>query len=249
MIVPPLQVTELGLLSTHNFITFKHTEGKKVNYLRALCRKNIKYAWVPVFIFSLVYFYRKDMFFSSPLQLRIWLEHFGILAPMAYIILYTLRPILFIPSLPLNLIAAALFGPVLGTLYILIGGLGSATLCYYLGKYSNFEFINKISAKWWYLVDKYTPVGGSFKKMLCLRLVPVFPYDPVSFLAGLSDISYGVYALATLLGMLPGAIAYNFLVNNLLMDKNITISILGLIIAFGLPYFYWQLKIKHAANK
>ncbi len=211
-------------------------------------RDKLKYVWLLLIAFSLFYFYKKHMFFGNPLELRIWLGNFGVMAPVAYVILYTLRPILFIPALLLNLMSAALFGPLWGTIYILAGGLGSATLCYYLARFSQFDFIMRIADKWWVLVDKYTPATGDFQKMLCLRLVPIFPYDPISFLAGLSKIPFHIYALATLLGMLPGAIAYNFLVDNVLSNKNLFTSITFMVIAFLLPYVYWQQKIRTKAR-
>ena len=81
--------------------------------------------------------------------------------------------------------------------------------------------------------------------MLCLRIVPIFPYDPISFLAGLSNIPYKTYALATLIGMLPGAIAYNFLTDSFLSpNTSKSLAIITCLVAFVLPYIYWQQKIK-----
>lgn len=214
-----------------------------MRYLSQHKQELIQYFWLIAPLFCLAYFYHKDMFFGSPLELRIWLERFGSLAPIAYIILYTLRPILFIPALLLNLISAVLFGPLLGIVYMLLGGLGSATFCYFLGKHSNFAFINRLSDKWWNLVDKYTP-NDPFQKMLCLRLVPIFPYDPISFLAGLSQMRFSIYATTTIIGMIPGAIAYNFLMDNLLSNNGVFSGMLGIALAFGLPYLYWQQKIR-----
>lgn len=211
-------------------------------------RDRLKYVWLLLIAICLFYFYKKNMFFGNPLELRVWLANFGAMTPAIFVILYTLRPILLIPALLLNLMSAALFGPVWGTVYTLLGGLGSATLCYYLARYSKFEFIANVADKWWSFVDKYTP-AEHFPKMLCLRLVPIFPYDPISFLAGLSNIPYRVYALATLLGMIPGAIAYNFLVDNVLANKSIVFAISFMVVAFVLPYLYWQQKIFAKASK
>ena len=47
--------------------------------------------------------------------------------------LYTCAPVLFFPSIFLNLSASILFGPMLGIVYLLCGGLSSAVLCYALG--------------------------------------------------------------------------------------------------------------------
>ena len=215
-----------------------------MGYLKKIQTSLLKYIWIILLLLSFIYFYKQNMYFNSILELRVWLAKFGSLAPLAYVLLYTLRPVLLIPALFLNLVAAVFFGPIWGIVYILCGGLGSASLCYYLAKHTNFEFINKIAAKWWNLVDKYSP-KSDFKKMLCLRIVPIFPYDPISFLAGLSDIPYKTYALATLLGMLPGAIAYNFLTDSFLSpDTSKSTALVVFLVAFVVPYVYWQQKIK-----
>ena len=215
-----------------------------MRYLKKIQRLFVKYIWVILLLLSFVYFYKQNMYFNSVLELRLWLANFGSLAPVAYILLYTLRPVLFIPALVLNLASAVLFGPLWGIVYILLGGLGSASLCYYLARHTNFEFVNKIADKWWGFVDKYSP-QSDFKKMLCLRIVPIFPYDPISFLAGLSKIPYKTYALATLLGMIPGAVAYNFLTDSFLSpNTSKTTAVLIFIVAFICPYIYWQQKIK-----
>lgn len=215
-----------------------------MRYLKKIQRLFVKYIWVILLLLSFVYFYKQNMYFNSVLELRLWLANFGSLAPVAYILLYTLRPVLFIPALFLNLASAVLFGPLWGIVYILLGGLGSASLCYYLARHTNFEFVNKIADKWWGFVDKYSP-QSDFKKMLCLRIVPIFPYDPISFLAGLSKIPYKTYALATLLGMIPGAVAYNFLTDSFLSpNTSKTTAVLIFIVAFICPYIYWQQKIK-----
>ncbi len=215
-----------------------------MGYLKRIQASLLKYIWVILLLLSLGYFYKQNMYFNSMLELRLWLANFGSLAPLAYILLYTLRPVLLIPALLLNLVAAVLFGPIWGIIYILMGGLGSASLCYYLAKHTNFEFVNRVAKKWWGFVDRYSP-KSDFKKMLCLRIVPIFPYDPISFLAGLSNIPYKTYALATLIGMLPGAIAYNFLTDSFLSpNTSKSLAIITCLVAFVLPYIYWQQKIK-----
>ena len=70
---------------------------------------------------------------SSVEDVRRWVASYGSLGPLVYIALYTVRPVLFFPSIFLNLSASILFGPMLGIVYLLCGGLSSAVLCYALG--------------------------------------------------------------------------------------------------------------------
>ena len=75
--------------------------------------------------------------------------------------------------------------------------------------------------------------------MLWLRMVPIFPYDPVSLVAGCSSMKPGVYTAATLVGMLPGAIAYNFFSANFLSGYGIWLGVAMLAAAFGIPMVWW----------
>ena len=68
-------------------------------------------------------------------DVRLFVAGYGAVAPLAYVLLYTLRPLLFFPTLLLNLSAGVLFGPAAGTGLVLAGGLGCATTCYLLGRF------------------------------------------------------------------------------------------------------------------
>ena len=51
----------------------------------------------------------------------------------------------------------------------------------------------------------------AFSYLLCLRLVPAFPFFAVNAVAGLSRISLRTFALATLIGIIPGSFAFAWL--------------------------------------
>lgn len=54
-----------------------------------------------------------------------------------------------------------------------------------------------------------------------------------------------LYAAATVLGMLPGAIAYNLLADSILGGRGLYVSVAVVIIAFGLPLAWWALGGEH----
>ena len=80
---------------------------------------------------------------------------------------------------------------------------------------------------------------GSFTKMLWLRTVPIFPYDPVSIIAGSVRLPFKIYGGATCLGMLPGAIAYNFLADSFGTSR-FYMAVVVTILAFGVPLLLWK---------
>lgn len=132
--------------------------------------------------------------------------------PLLYIVLYTIRPLLLFPALILTLAGGLAFGPIWGTVYVVIGGLGGACLCFVLARMFGRQTVRRYFGDKWYFKAVETRIDEQgFRGMLFLRLVPIFPYDPVSCLAGLTSIRFRPYAIATTIGMVPGALAYNVL--------------------------------------
>lgn len=174
-------------------------------------------------------------------DLHKWVESFGVWGSLVYIGLYILRPILLIPSIFFNLSSGILFGPWWGIVYLLIGGLGSALSFFLFGRLSNNKGskLHRYGGKWGKRLDSYLSTEHSFMRMLWLRMVPIFPYDPVSLVAGCSSMKAKVYIGSTLLGMLPGAIAYNFFAANFLSGYNIGLGVVLLLAAFGIPMVWW----------
>lgn len=177
---------------------------------------------------------------QSAEDIRRWVMAFGVWAPLIYIAVYTIRPLLFFPTLLLNLSAGVLFGPYLGIIFLLLGGFGCASLCYSIGRFGGGSWIlNNFGGSWGERLRAYLVGEGSFMKMIWLRTVPIFPYDPVSIIAGSVHLSFKIYAGATLLGMLPGAIAYNFLADSFGTTR-FYIALAVTILAFGVPLIWWQ---------
>ena len=49
---------------------------------------------------------------------------------------------------------------------------------------------------------------NGFLMILLLRLIPLFPFDLISYGAGLTKISYKDFALGTLIGTIPGILVF-----------------------------------------
>lgn len=173
-------------------------------------------------------------------DIRRWVVGFGVWAPLIYVAVYTIRPLLLFPTLLLNLSAGVLFGPWWGIVFLLMGGFGCASFCYLLGRFGGGNWLlRNFGGSLGERLTQYLVGDYSFKKMLILRTVPIFPYDPVSIIAGSVRLSFRIYAAATVLGMLPGAIAYNFLADSFGTPR--FYAALGVtIVAFGVPLLWWQ---------
>ncbi len=148
----------------------------------------------------------------TPEAIKELIVSLGWWGPVLYIILYTIRPLLLFPALILTLAGGLAFGPIWGTVYVIIGGVGGACLCFFLSRKFGRQAVRRYLGEKWYFkaVENKIAMQG-FKGMLFLRVVPIFPYDPVSCLAGVTSVGFRHYVIATAIGMLPGALAYNVL--------------------------------------
>jgi len=183
----------------------------------------------------------------TPESIRNLIVSFGWWGPAVYIFIYTIRPLLLFPAIILTLAGGLAFGPWWGTLYVVVGGLLGACLCFaiartlgqektkkYLGNFSQIQtFDNQI-------------VEHGFRTMLIMRIVPIFPYDPVSYLAGLSNIRFRDYAAATGIGMIPGAFAYNVLGYSLtdILSPTFLMAVVLVIVVMCTPLVYHFVKNK-----
>ena len=177
----------------------------------------------------------------TPESIRNLILSFGWWGPVAYIFIYTIRPLLLFPAIILSLAGGLAFGPWWGTLYVLIGGLLGACLCFAIARLLGREKVKKYLGRFPQIdaLEEQMDKNG-FRAMLIMRVVPIFPYDPVSYLAGLSNIRFGEYALATAIGMVPGAFAYNVLGYSLtdMMSPTFLMAVALVILVMFTPLVY-----------
>lgn len=134
----------------------------------------------------------------------------GALAPLAFMVIYALATVLFVPGMVFSLIGGALFGPFWGTLYNLLGASLGATLAFLAARYIASDWVARKSAG--RLKQVITGVEAEGWRFVALtRLVPLFPFNLLNYALGLTRIRLAHYVLATLICMAPGAAAYTWL--------------------------------------
>ena len=183
----------------------------------------------------------------TPEAIRKVIVSFGWWGPVVYIFLYTIRPLLLFPALILTLAGGLAFGPWWGTLYVVIGGLLGACLCFLIARSLGQEKMKKYIGQFPQIQafdDQIVEHG--FRTMLIMRIVPIFPYDPVSYLAGLSKIRFRDYTAATAIGMVPGAFAYNVLGYSLtdILSPTFLMALALVVIVMFTPLVYHFVKHK-----
>lgn len=127
--------------------------------------------------------------------------------PIAYVILYAIRPLILFPSTLLTLAGGFVFGPVLGVIYTIIASNLSSTVAYFVGRYFGEGLLKEGSGEG--LIQRYATRmrNNSFETVMVMRFI-FLPYDAVSYLAGFLRINYWPFIVATALGSIPGTIAF-----------------------------------------
>ncbi len=127
--------------------------------------------------------------------------------PLIYIAIYAARPLLFFSAVVLTLASGALFGPLWGIFYTLVGSNLSAAVAYGMGRVLGGGLLAKSKESG--TLQRYTErmQANSFETTLVMRFI-FLPYDLVSYLAGFLRISFRSFILATALGSLPGTISF-----------------------------------------
>lgn len=161
---------------------------------------------------TVAYFRLRDLPLT-PDSVRAAVLGWGAFAPLAYILILALRPFLFFPSTLLFIAAGLAFGPVLGTLYAVLGGTIGAVVSFAMARWLGREFIQaRLPPRLRRLQESEWGVGLIF----LLNLVPIVPMTAVCYGAGLSRVPLGMYTLAVVGGLTPRAFAYTFFGDSLL---------------------------------
>lgn len=150
----------------------------------------------------------------EPVQIKEWILSFGLWAPLLYIALYSVRPLVLFPASILSIAGGLAFGPYFGTVYTMIGATAGAILAYLAaGKLKIDLFKTKENDKAAALQRQLEQNG--FLYVLILRLIPLFHFDLISYSAGVSKVKLIPFASATFIGIIPGTFAFTFLGSSL----------------------------------
>lgn len=138
-----------------------------------------------------------------------WLREIGWLGGVLYMVVFTLRPLVLFPVTPITLYGGFVFGAFWGCIYYIIGAGAGAILSFYIARKWGRGIVEKLikGEKLQSFVDRAEKSG--FTVVLYMRLVPIFPFDGISYVAGLSKVRARDYILATMIGIIPGAVVYN----------------------------------------
>lgn len=140
-----------------------------------------------------------------------WVDSLGFWGPFAFIVLYIVATVAFLPGSILTLGAGVVFGVVKGALFVFVGAMLGATAAFIVGRYVARDWVSKKvnrNPKFKALDDAIGREGR--KILLLLRLSPAFPFNLLNYAMGLTRISLPDYVTGTA-GIIPGTIMYVYL--------------------------------------
>lgn len=142
----------------------------------------------------------------SPERVMTYLNATGPFAPVVFMLLMAASVVISpIPSLPLDVAAGTAFGVLPGTVYAVIGAELGAILSFLVGRALGREALTRLLHTQIVFCERCSDRHLVIFVLLA-RLFPVFSFDLISYGAGLTNMSLLAFAVATLLGMIPGTL-------------------------------------------
>jgi uncharacterized membrane protein YdjX (TVP38/TMEM64 family) len=181
-----------------------------------------------------------------------WVAGHGLLAPLAYILVYVVVAAFSLPvSALVSITGGFLFGIVLGASYAVVGATIGAIILFVAARTAFAELLRAKAG------SAIARMEEGFRRdaltyLLVLRLVPLFPFWLVNLVPAFLGVTLRTYVIATFFGVMPGAIVYASVGNGLgavfdsggepdlgiIFTAPILLPILGIVALSLVPVFY-----------
>ncbi len=135
-----------------------------------------------------------------------------IVAWLTTFLVYAACIVLFVPASILTLGAGLLFGVAKGTVVVVIGASLGSAMAFLLARTilrHRIEAMTSGNAKFRALDRAISREGG--KIVLLVRLAVIFPFTYLNYAFGLTGVRFGPYFLTTLIGIIPGTLAFVYI--------------------------------------
>lgn len=188
-------------------------------------------------------------------EIKAWVLGHGAWAAVIYIVTFVILPIFFFPVPVIVLAGGTIFGLFKGSLYTMIGVLINTPIMYFIGRFLLKDFVHKfvnnhMSAK------LRSALESTNQKVLSLvlfiiRLSPIFSYNLVNYISGVTEINFLPYILTTIAGVLPGVIVFINIGENVLNvgSKEFFISLSFLLLLVVISAIISKLFLKNEHEK
>ena len=131
----------------------------------------------------------------------------GTLGWLIFVAAYAVLVLFPTPAAVLTVTGGALFGVVGGTVLVLVGATLGAVLSFEIGRLLGRDAVSRLTKGRLHRVEQLLGNHG-LAAVVAVRLVPLVPFIAINYGAGLSAVSRRDYVLGTMVGMVPGIVAY-----------------------------------------
>jgi uncharacterized membrane protein YdjX (TVP38/TMEM64 family) len=177
----------------------------------------------------------------DPAQVLRSIQDLGIAGKLIYAGILVLAVVVSpIPGTPLTVAAGAVWSPltagIFGTLGVFVGSL----LAYFLGRSLGRSLIQALCGKTIHISQHRGEVYIGWL-LFFSHLLPIVPFDLMSYGAGMIRLSFPLYAIATLLGTIPGTFLLAYLGASFAISPWMggAIGVLAVVLLVVVP---WQIK-------
>lgn len=137
-----------------------------------------------------------------------WVKALGPWGPIAFMAIYILSVLFFIPASILTLGGGFVYGIGWGSVWVLIAANISGQITFLLGRHIARNWIaHKVESQPKFKAIDDAVARDGWKIVALVRLAPVFPFSLMSYAFGLTRIPFWSYAIANL-AMIPGTVMY-----------------------------------------
>jgi len=179
-------------------------------------------------------------------RIKEWVSGFGFWGPLIIVAAMVVQMFLIVVPSPLLMIVSTLaYGPWWGSLISYVAVVVAATIAYYIGYHASNAFVDRlIGQKSSEKVNHYIQEYGAWAVIL-FRVSPFLSNDGISFVAGLGEMRYVKFIVATTAGIIPLIAMIAFLGENTDRLKTGMLWVSGVTVVGFAIYFL----IKRQKNK
>lgn len=187
-------------------------------------------------------------------EIKTWVLGHGAWAAVIYIATFVVLPIFFFPVPVIVLAGGTIFGLFQGALYTMIGVLINTPIMYFIGRFLLKDFVHNFVDN--HMSEKLrNALKSTNQKVLALvlfiiRLSPIFSYNLVNYISGVTEIKFLPYILTTIAGVLPGVIVFINIGENVLNvgSKEFFISLSFLLVLVVISAIISKIFLKNEEN-
>ncbi len=179
--------------------------------------------------------------FADQDALRSWVASFGAWGPLIIVSLHLMQ-VLFapIPGQAIDAASGYLFGPWWGTLYSVIGAVGSSLIAFGLARRFGRPLVQRLVAP--EALDRLDKLGRQRGPALffLIWLFPLSPDDLACYAAGLTPMPWLQFFVLVLLGRIPGLFTANWVgAHAASLSTGAWVALVAGVAALGLAFWRW----------